>query len=93
MKLSMSMIAQELPYLTVSVDELSEPETVALNYRFNVKKDGIIVSKDTRRGVLLPDLDGVDTVEQQFSIACRKAGISPSESGIVSQRFEVIRHV
>ena len=85
--------AQELPYLTVSVDELSEPETVALNYRFNVKKDGIIVSKDTRRGVLLPDLDGVDTAEQQFSIACRKAGISPSESGIVRQRFEVIRHV
>ena len=85
--------AQELPYLTVSVDELSEPETVALNYRFNVKKDGIIVSKDTRRGLLLPDLDGIDTAEQQFSIACRKAGISPSESGIVRQRFEVIRHV
>lgn len=85
--------AQELPYLTVSVDELSEPETVALDYRFNVKKDGILVSKDSRRGVLLPDLEGVDTPQQQFSIACRKAGISPSEAGIVRQRFEVIRHV
>lgn len=50
-----------------------------------------IVSNGTRRGLLLPDLDGVDTVQQQISIARQKAGIAPSEP-ITLQRFEVVRH-
>ena len=57
-----------------------------------MKRYGVIVTKGWRRGLLLPDLDGVDTVEDQVSIACRKAGLSPDEPGIRLQRFEVVRH-
>ncbi|MBR1697343.1 MAG: AMMECR1 domain-containing protein, partial [Anaerovibrio sp.] len=59
----------------------------------DVKRYGVIVSSEDghRRGLLLPDLDGVDTVEEQISIARRKGGISPEEK-IKLQRFEVTRH-
>ena len=59
--------------------------------QLDVKKYGVIVSKGYRRGLLLPDLDGVDTPEQQVSIAKQKAGIRPDED-VKMQRFEVIRH-
>jgi AMMECR1 domain-containing protein len=47
-----------------------------------VKKYGVIVSCGARRGLLLPDLDGVDTVDDQVDIAMRKGGISPTENSI-----------
>ena len=56
-----------------------------------MKRYGVIVSSGYRRGLLLPDLDGIDTVEQQIDIAMRKAGIREGED-IKLQRFEVIRH-
>jgi AMMECR1 domain-containing protein len=56
-----------------------------------VKRYGVIVTKGGRRGLLLPDLDGVDTVEDQIAIAKQKAGIGPFED-VELQRFEVIRH-
>ena len=46
-----------------------------------------------RRGLLLPDLDGVDTVEEQIRIAARKGGIDPAEPGVAYQRFTVTRHL
>ena len=52
---------------------------------------GVIVTKGHRRGLLLPNLEGVDTAEKQVSIALRKAGISPSEDYQL-ERFEVVRH-
>jgi AMMECR1 domain-containing protein len=59
-----------------------------------VERYGVIVSCGHRRGLLLPDLEGVDTVEEQISIAMKKAGIAPGERDKVSlQRFEVERHV
>ena len=51
----------------------------------------MIVSSGHKRGLLLPDLDGVDSVEQQIDIARQKGGILPGEK-IRLQRFEVIRH-
>ena len=53
----------------------------------------MIVSKGMKRGLLLPNLDGVDTVEQQISIALRKAGLSEREKDYELERFEVVRHV
>ena len=47
-------------------------------------------SKDGRRGVLLPDLEGVDAVEEQLAIAARKAGIAELRSASV-ERFRVDR--
>lgn len=82
---------EELDTLDYSVDVLGEPERVESLLDLNVERYGIIVSKGTRRGLLLPDLDGVDTVEKQLSIALRKANISPSEIYEV-ERFEVVRY-
>jgi AmmeMemoRadiSam system protein A len=82
----------EIDQLEINVDVLGEAEPVASPDELDVKRYGVIVSNGMRRGLLLPDLDGVDTVEQQISIARQKAGIGPSEK-IELQRFEVVRHV
>ena len=82
---------EELQWLEINVDVLSAPEPIGGPEELDVKKYGVIVSSGAKRGLLLPDLDGVDTVEEQISIARRKAGISPREK-ISLQRFEVVRH-
>lgn len=81
----------ELKYLDISVDVLGEPEDIESADELDVKRYGVIVSCGRKRGLLLPDLDGVDTPEQQISIAMQKGGISKSEPYKL-QRFEVIRH-
>ena len=58
----------------------------------DVKRYGVIVTSGLKRGLLLPDLDGVDTVDQQIDIAKQKAGIGRFEKYKL-QRFEVIRHI
>ena len=81
----------ELNSLEINVDVLTLPESIEDKSKLDPKKYGVIVSTDTKRGVLLPDLEGVDSVEQQILIAKNKAGILPDEE-IKLQRFEVIRH-
>lgn len=81
----------ELDYLEINVDVLSEPEDIDSPEELDVRKYGVIVTSGSRRGLLLPDLDGVDTVEQQIRIAMRKAGIRDGEK-ISLQRFTVTRH-
>ncbi|MCR4780686.1 MAG: AmmeMemoRadiSam system protein A [Ruminiclostridium sp.] len=83
--------ADELPLLEVNVDVLGEPETISSHDMLDVKRYGVIVTSGFKRGLLLPDLDGVDTVEDQINIAKRKAGIRPDEE-VKLQRFEVVRH-
>lgn len=51
----------------------------------------MIVTKGRKRGLLLPNLEGIDSVEQQIAIAKRKAGIGEWED-VELERFEVIRH-
>ena len=81
----------ELDSLEISVDVLGEAEDIDSPELLDVKRYGVIVSTDTKRGLLLPDLDGVDTVEDQIEIAKSKAGITSNEKYKL-QRFEVIRH-
>lgn len=81
----------ELPELEYSVDILTKPEAIESFDKLDPKKYGIIVRKGYRSGLLLPDLEGVNTVEEQLSIALKKAGIKPDES-YQMERFEVIRH-
>ncbi|MBQ9478432.1 MAG: AmmeMemoRadiSam system protein A, partial [Selenomonadaceae bacterium] len=81
----------ELNELEYSVDVLGEPERVFSMNDLDVKRYGVIVESKGRRGLLLPDLDGVDTVEEQVKIAMRKGGIPTTES-INLWRFEVVRH-
>ncbi len=83
---------EELPRLEVNVDVLSEPEPIASEAELDVKRYGVIVEKGMRRGLLLPDLEGVDTVEYQVRIAKMKAGIRPEDRNVSLSRFEVIRH-
>ena len=82
----------ELDLLEISVDVLGEAEPVGSPEELDVKRYGVIVEKGYRRGLLLPDLEGVDTVDYQISIAKRKAGIGEHEKGVRLYRFEVIRH-
>ncbi|UCC62172.1 MAG: AmmeMemoRadiSam system protein A [Anaerolineae bacterium] len=83
----------ELDDLTVKVDVLSEPEPVDTPDELDPRRYGVIVQSatDFRRGLLLPDLEGVDTVEYQIEIAQRKAGIGPQEP-VQLYRFEVRRY-
>ena len=81
----------ELEDIHCSVDVLGEAEDITGPEQLDVKRYGVIVSKGFRRGVLLPDLEGVDTVEEQIAIAKAKAGIASFESCDL-QRFEVVRH-
>lgn len=83
--------AGELDQLEYSVDVLGEPEPISSPAQLDVKRYGVIVSCGSRRGLLLPDLDGVDTVEQQIDIARQKGGISAREKYTL-ERFEVVRH-
>ena len=81
----------ELEWLEINVDVLGDPEDIESEDELDVKRYGVIVSSGRKRGLLLPDLDGVDTVEQQVDIAMRKGGINKFEKYKL-QRFEVIRH-
>ncbi|SFC90704.1 AmmeMemoRadiSam system protein A [Butyrivibrio sp. YAB3001] len=81
----------ELKWLDINVDILEEPENIASLRELDVKRYGVIVTSGRKRGLLLPDLDGVDTVEQQVEIAMQKGGIGEDEA-IELQRFEVVRH-
>ena len=81
----------ELPFLTYKVDILSKPESISGVEELDVKRYGVIVSSGYKRGLLLPNLDGIDTVEEQVAIARKKGGISEKEP-IKLERFEVIRH-
>ena len=71
---------------------LGDPEPVSAPDELDVKRYGVIVTKGRKRGLLLPDLDGVDTVEEQISIAKSKAGIADWDKKVELQRFEVVRH-
>ena len=81
----------ELDYLDINVDVLMEPEDIESEEDLNPKKYGVIVSSGFKRGLLLPNLDGINTVKEQIEIAKRKGNINDNEE-IKLQRFEVIRH-
>lgn len=83
---------EELEELEYSVDVLGEPEPVESFEQLDPKRYGVIISCGTRRGLLLPDLDGVDTVAQQVDIARQKGGIRADEP-YKMERFEVVRHL
>ncbi|MCR4945521.1 MAG: AmmeMemoRadiSam system protein A [Lachnospiraceae bacterium] len=81
----------ELSGLEISVDILGELEAIDSPEELDVKRYGVVVSYGMRRGLLLPNLDGVDTVEDQIRIARQKGGIRENEPYKL-ERFEVVRH-
>ena len=80
----------ELSRLTYSVDVLGEPEKIESTDELDVKNYGVIVTSGFKRGLLLPDLEGVDTPEEQVEIALQKAGIHAYEEYSM-ERFRVER--
>ncbi|MDP2660144.1 MAG: AmmeMemoRadiSam system protein A, partial [Dehalococcoidia bacterium] len=81
---------RELEELAYSVDVLSPPEPIDGLHQLDPRRYGVVVERGYRRGLLLPDLDGVDTPEQQVEIARRKAGILP-DAAVHLYRFQVQR--
>ena len=82
---------EELELLQISVDVLGAPVKIETMADLDPKRYGVIVRQGSRSGVLLPDLEGVDTAEEQVAIACNKAGIHKG-STIDLYRFEVVRY-
>jgi AmmeMemoRadiSam system protein B/AmmeMemoRadiSam system protein A len=81
----------ELDALEYSIDVLTTPEPVESEDDLDPKKYGVIVQSGYNRGLLLPDLEGVDTVEEQIAICRQKAGIPP-DAPVKLYRFEVKRY-
>lgn len=81
----------EVERLTITVDVLGDAERITSPAELDVARYGVIVTKGGRRGLLLPNLEGIDTVEQQIAIAKQKAGIQEHEA-VELERFEVVRH-
>lgn len=87
----MPVTLSELKDIDISVDILTPPEPVKSISELDPKRYGIIVKNGFRRGLLLPDIEGIDSVEEQVEIARRKAGIGLSEP-VELFRFEVRRY-
>ncbi len=82
----------ELDDLELSVDVLEPAEPVHSTDQLDPRRYGVIVRKGRRSGLLLPDLEGIDSVEEQVAIACQKAGLRAHEPGIELYRFQVRRY-
>lgn len=83
----------ELDKLEISVDVLSPPESIPSKEALGPDKYGVIVSKGWQRGLLLPNLEGVNTIEEQLAIAKQKAGLaSIPDENLQLQRFTVTRY-
>lgn len=81
----------EIPELDISVDILGDPEKIDSKEKLDPDKYGVIVEKGYRRGLLLPRLEGINTVDEQLNVAYRKAGLSPGED-VQLYRFKVTRY-
>ena len=81
----------ELNELSYSVDVLEAPEPISTEAELDPKTYGVIVSAGYRRGLLLPNIAGIDTAQEQVAIAKRKAGIRDEDKAKL-ERFKVTRH-
>ena len=81
----------ELKDLEYSVDVLTKPEPIQSKDQLDPKRYGVIVEAGGRKGLLLPDLEGVDSVDEQIDICRQKGGIAPNEP-VKLYRFEVKRY-
>lgn len=82
---------QELKELAYSVSVLHPPEQIFTTEALDPRKYGVIVASHGRRGLLLPDLEGINTVNEQVQHAMYKGGISPTER-VELYRFQVDKY-
>lgn len=86
------LTAKELKDLKISVDVLNPPVKIKEIKELNPKKYGVIVEAGRKKGLLLPDIKGVDTANEQILIACQKAGIDEHSENFIIYKFTVERH-
>ncbi|OEF95854.1 AmmeMemoRadiSam system protein A [Desulfuribacillus alkaliarsenatis] len=82
---------QELQLLDIKVDILHPPEAIDRKSQLDIERYGVIVESGDKRGLLLPNIDGINSIEEQVAIARQKAGIAADER-VKMYRFEVERH-
>lgn len=87
------IIERELPELKYEISVLSEPEPVDDLKGLDPKKYGVIVKSGYKTGLLLPDLEGVDTVAQQINIAAQKGGIDLNSEQIEIHKFTTTKYI
>ncbi len=83
---------EELPLLSYTVYVLNKPEIVKDLKELNPKKYGVIVQSGFKSGLLLPDLEGVNTIKEQLFIACQKAGIDPTVEPVTVYKFSTKKY-
>lgn len=88
-----SITEEELPSLKYEISILSQPVKIKDKKELDPKKFGILVKSNGKSALLLPDLEGINTVEQQLSAVCQKAGISYPEEKIEIYKFSIEKHV
>ena len=84
----------EFNNIVISIEILSEPEPVQGVSSLNPKKYGVIAksAKDNRTGLLLPNIEGINSPEYQVALAKQKAAISPTEP-VFLYRFETEKYL
>jgi len=83
----------ELPNLSYSVYVLGEPKKIKNLDELNPKKYGILIKSETgKSGLLLPDLEGINTTEEQLSAVCHKCGVNPSKEKVTIFKFSATKH-
>lgn len=85
--------AKELPKLTYSIYILEEPRQIKSFGELNPKEYGILIKSETgKSGLLLPDLPGIKTVEEQLAAVCHKCGVRLSEEKVIVCKFKAKKH-
>jgi AmmeMemoRadiSam system protein A len=87
-----SVEAREIDDLEIAVDVLNPAEEIKDQSELDIRKYGIICQTGYKKGVLLPDIEGVASVEEQIEIACQKAGINTQSEKFKILKFTVTRH-
>ena len=84
--------SNELADLAIAVDILNQARLIKDRDELDIKKYGIICQSGYKKGLLLPDINGIDSVPEQIEIACQKAGINPLNEKFEIYKFTVTRH-
>ena len=82
--------ATQLQELSIELSLLMPLEPIVNESALDPQRYGVVVSAGKRRGLLLPNVDGIDTVREQLHVACQKGKIDPDEPYALS-RFEVLK--
>ena len=81
----------ELDRMEITVDVIGEFEEIFTDDMLDVHKYGVCITKGRKKGFLLPNQTGLETTEQQVTIAKQSAGLRPRDKAKM-ERFEVVRH-